>query len=1271
MSNKLTPTKAKMELAVQQTKLARFQAKLQTLVAVIPELADANKLKNFQIRAAGIDSTHLDFQAALNRILELNQYVEEEEQITGDIEQSQAFEDLLYQIKEALLDHAPAPVQAPPAEPVTTTKGKPNLPCINIPTFDGTYEHFATFKSLFDALVHTHPTLTDIEKYSYLRSLLIGTALSSIQSFPFTEQQYLPAYQTLVRRFSNKRVIANNLCAKIFNCKPMTHEGQLPMFIDIFNVHVEAFKSAGVLNQGDFLLTFQALRLLDPVSRQAFEDTFKNAGKSDIPMYKDVLKFVQDRVSVTEMMPVTNMKVVPSSKPVVPKFYGQSNSNIKRTLVTNVTPSVPRTRQTGNSCPLCNKDHRIIECNQFRAMSVPERYNALRDKHLCFSCFGPHSRSMCSSKFACRSCASKSHHTMLHTDTAVSAPGITIPTVEPLPSSSRNLPSSLSGNAIPNPSDNTLSQQVLLGTALVSIADVFGRHHDVRILIDPGSMINIVTQSLRDKLCLPTRPSSIRVSGIGSGPPQPTNGSVMCKVNSKHNDFSINVDAVILPQIASNIPSLPVTQDVIKRLASVKLADPDFYHPATVQMLIGAQYYAEIMQSTEPIVPGHPSLVPSQFGTLALGISPASSSPCATHHSFFISESESDLSNQLRKFWEMEEVQVKIPMDPEDVQCEQHFVDTHYREPNGVYVVRLPFRDETPPDLGNNIAAATDRLLKLERRFEKQPDFKNLYHANLQDYVDSGHMTLAKTPASYSLTHHGVLKQSSTTRLRVVFNPAEKSHSSLPSLNESLLIGPKLQNNINDIILNFRCHPIVLLADIKQMYRGVKLDPRDWKYQQILWRFSPYEPIQTYEINRVCFGVSSSPFHALRVIKQLIKDEGDRFPAAAQVLDTDVYIDDVCTGASSVDEACQLRADLSALLGKAGFELRKWSSSHPSVLAGLDVDLLEKPHKFGDAETIQVLGIQWDSKEDVFCYQVETLSDCLTKRQVLSQIARMYDLPGFLGPVVIWMKILLQQVWLQGLGWDDPLPSDMLDQWNKFVSDMPCLRELKIPRYILDTYVYPPELIGFSDASSSAMAAVVYLRVVCSDQRVLVNLIRAKTKVAPVKPVTIPRLELTASYMLALLVESLQPFREQLRIETIKLFTDSMVVLSWLRTPPHLLKVFVANRVVKILDVTLPTQWSHVPTTENPADIASRGCFPSHLVQHDMWWHGPPFLLDDPASWPKCPQVVPTEPVPELKSPVVSAHVTIDNCGTAFLERFSSFTRAQRVIAWILRFKQN
>lgn len=173
------------------------------------------------------------------------------------------------------------------------------------------------------------------------------------------------------------------------------------------------------------------------------------------------------------------------------------------------------------------------------------------------------------------------------------------------------------------------------------------------------------------------------------------------------------------------------------------------------------------------------------------------------------------------------------------------------------------------------------------------------------------------------------------------------------------------------------------------------------------------------------------------------------------------------------------------------------------------------------------------------------------------------------------------------------------------------------------------------------MACLVYLRVVCSDQRILFNLIRTKTKVAPVKPVTIPHFELIASYMLAFLIESLQLFSDRLQITTIRLFTDSIVVLSWLRTPPHLLKVFVANRVVKILVVTLPTQWSHIPTAKNLADVASRGFFPEDFVTNNLWWHGPTFLLEDPTSWSQCKQCVPTSEVPELKSQsILTANAT-------------------------------
>lgn len=184
-------------------------------------------------------------------------------------------------------------------------------------------------------------------------------------------------------------------------------------------------------------------------------------------------------------------------------------------------------------------------------------------------------------------------------------------------------------------------------------------------------------------------------------------------------------------------------------------------------------------------------------------------------------------------------------------------------DPDGTYVVRLPFREDCPPDLGNNLNNAKTRLLKLERSLEYKPEFRMLYQENLKDYVDQGHMTLAKEPSTYVLIHHGVMKASSTTtKVRVVFSPAERASPHHRSLNDHLLVGPKLQSDINDLILNFRLNKVAITADIRQMYRAIKVDPRDSPFQQILWREDSSQPIQQYEIQRVCFGVASAPFQA-------------------------------------------------------------------------------------------------------------------------------------------------------------------------------------------------------------------------------------------------------------------------------------------------------------------------------------------------------------------------------------------------------------------------
>ncbi|KAL1460507.1 hypothetical protein WDU94_012484 [Cyamophila willieti] len=931
----------------------------------------------------------------------------------------------------------------PEVQPVErhTDRPSPRLPVVQIPPFDGAYDKFPAFISLYDAMVHTQP-ITGIEKFSYLRSLVTGSASNAIQGITFSDENYGIAYNALVTRFTNSRHAATPVPG-LLQCPSTGIEEHLWR------------------RPWDFLLLFMGLRYLDAQTRQAFENA--RAEKTNAPTYKDLLKFVEGRVTATELYQ-SSPSTSTSSKPK-PSRPQQAKSFVASTP-TN-PPSAKPDNPTKHGCASCNQSHRLVECTRFLALSVSDRFNFLKSKKLCFACFGPHPRQDCKSRFACRTCSSRSHHTLLH-------------------QSQQPAPSAPPAPAVVTTATST--NQVLLGTAVVQILDAFGQAHNIRVLVDPGSMLTIMSASLASRLAFPQKPCNVQITVMG---------------------------------LASSSTSL----------------------------------------SSEP-----------------------------THQTFHVSSNPADVSldEQLKRFWEIDNVKVDIPVSSDDLQCEEHFQTTHYRESDGTYVVRLPFRQQPPPDL------------------------------------DQGHMIITTKPSSYVMTHSGVVKDSTTTKVRVVFSPAEHASPAHPSLNDILFVGPKLQNDINDIMLSFRLHRVVLTADIKQMYRAIKLHPEDSAYQQILWRQDPEQPVQQYEITRVCFGVTSSPFHALRVIKQLIKDEGHRFPKTAQVLNDHIYVDDVVVGCDSIPEARDLRKQLSGLLAAGGFELRKWSSSHPKVLDDLSLDLLDNPHPMGGTQT-RILGIQWDATEDVFSYHVSPIDTCITKRQVLSQIARIFDLPGFLGPVIVWMKILMQKLWLLGLGWDEPLPKALLADWNLFVQEFSSPKTLKIPRHVMDTYIHPPELIGFADASSIAYAAVVYLRVVCSDQRVLINLVRAKTRVAPVKPVTIPRLELTACHLLASVVESLEPLRKSLNIQTLHLFSDSMVALAWLKKPAHTLKTFVANRVDPI------EEWP----CQNPLSLSP-------------------------------------DQVPELKpQPGVCAAVSVPSVDGSLLERFSSFPRAQRILAWCLRFKHN
>ncbi|XP_054259832.1 uncharacterized protein LOC128984526 [Macrosteles quadrilineatus] len=538
------------------------------------------------------------------------------------------------------------------------------------------------------------------------------------------------------------------------------------------------------------------------------------------------------------------------------------------------------------------------------------------------------------------------------------------------------------------------------------------------------------------------------------------------------------------------------------------------------------------------------------------------------------------------------------------------------------------------------------------------------------------------TTSTYVIPHHGVFKNSEQNpKLRVVFNASARSSNGF-SLNDKLLTGKKLQNDVSEILTRFRLHPFVISSDICKMYRQILIHPEDRIFQTILWRENQNSPLATYASNTVTYGVSSSPFLAIRTLHQLVADEGADFPLASKAILNDMFVDDCLTGSDSLDEAFKLKSELIELLKRGGFELSKWASNSRELLEDIvskSQDILfseDKDHN----QFIKVLGLKWNQNTDEFTYEVPIQKTLPTKRGILSMISRIFDPLGLVTPVVLWAKCMMQQIWFLGLDWDEILPDDLFTQSKNFFHDLPLLSKLRIPRNVLPQNSTGAQLHGFSDASEFGYGCSVYLRVVTSDGSVMTNLLMAKSKVAPLKKISIPKLELCG----ALLLSKAMSFCKIIiscKYENIPLYawTDSMVVLHWIHTSPHLLKTFVANRIAELQHLIEPSCWSHTPTTSNPADVASRGLLPHQLLDCSLWWYGPTWLSEDQQSWPPITLVqktnIPEEGLNEFRpaSKIVTASVGIPQPTPLYstLEDFSNLTKLQNCFGWILRFIRN
>ncbi|XP_063825295.1 uncharacterized protein LOC135074843 [Ostrinia nubilalis] len=745
--------------------------------------------------------------------------------------------------------------------------------------------------------------------------------------------------------------------------------------------------------------------------------------------------------------------------------------------------------------------------------------------------------------------------------------------------------------------------------------------------LQKGSQASFVTESAVQLLGLKKVANKSVITGVGSDCSSSVNSKhvVNIKLQSIYDpNFTITVKAHVLTKLTTFLPERQVDLKLWSHMPEMKLADPKFNVPNKIDLLLGAEVYCQIL--SEGLVKGPigcPIAQNTRLGWILSGqvsesskTEPSCRNIITTLHTQVVEE-EFDL----KRFWEIESDQCllnKPHHTPEEQKCEEFFKQTTTRDPSGRYIVKLPFKEENPNcKSGNSREIAVSRFLMQERRLSKSPNLKDLYSDVISEYLELGHMEkvpndeIDKTESVY-LPHHAVVKLNrTTTKLRVVFDASCRDKNGV-SLNSELLVGPRLQSDLRHLAMRWRLHPICLVADIVKMYRQIKVASEDVDYQRLVWRSKPHEDIEHLRLLRVTFGTASAPYLAVRALHQVAYDEGKQFSLAAERVLNDFYVDDLLTGCDTVLEGKQIFQQMNELLSKGGFELQKWSSNNETLLNEIskDSETTTSNLELKVDEIIKILGLTWNRRTDVFEYfvQLPPISEPVTKRKVISDISKLYDPLGWLAPVIVKAKMFIQKLWLAGIGWDEELPAKLFKDWSTYRGELTALTQFRLPRWIgTNSKCITVELHGFSDASSDAYAAVVYARVVDEAGNVMVTLITCKTKVAPIKQISIPKLELCGAVLLAKLLKEVS---EILKVPKSNLhaWTDSTIVLAWLSSHPSRWKTFIANRVSEILAILDREQWSHVVSSDNPADCASRGVNPSEYDTLPLWKSGPAWL---------------------------------------------------------------
>ena len=1193
------------------------------------------------------------------------------------------------------------------------------LPKVKIEPFDGKATEFPAWEVAFDAHVGCQDISVEL-KLNLLSQHLRGEAKSlviGLLSYQ-TDYAYSTARSRLKDRYGNPCVLSQAFLSKLEEWLPIkpNQPKELEQFSDLLIQISEIRKiAAGSLSILDYPQESKKILAKLPFyfERDWREYVYawkEKHGPNSYPSFDQLAKFIErraNRANLPELQPVAKRSVP------VKMVQQEKKREVKNAQVfsTEVDSQVVK-------CSFCSKEHDVNTCEEFLAMGRDAALGFLKQHRLCFGCASTseHVSRHCPCRCVCAKC-DKRHLTVLHIE-------------KPIQEADSKCTEVCSQIDQQNGIDNSMIVPVWVRSKYNTDSEVL-----CYCIIDDQSNTCFMSETLFEELNVLGQETNITLSTMHQSKSVITCQKVTdLEIVSFDRKSFVNLPQVftreVIPASRSQIPKPDVARqwDHLKEVADQL---PPYQPALEISLLIGNN--VPCVTRPREVVAGNENEPYAQRSLLGWGIIgtichsaakheyvshrlscfPISDYPTKTTQDEVDSIDLETLHGHAKLVYSTKAKEVFSPaqvkrmfeldfIENSGKTCElsandRKFVDTlsqhiHKRE-DGHYVMPLPLKPGFLA-LPNNRQLCEKRLHQLKRRFQKNPKFMHDYVEYMKEVLENWaervpHQNLLNPlnkPVNY-VPHTGVYHPKKPEKIRVVFDCSAEYGG--VSLNDYLLTGPNLMNGMVGVMLRFRKEEVALMADIQSMFCQFFMEESCRDLLRFLWweDGDMSKPIVEYRMIVHLFGAASSPGCANFGLKRAADDGEAEFGAdAADFVRLDFYMDDGLTSVGTVEEAVSLIERSRALCSKAGLRLHKFVANKMEVLDSIPESERAKSLKSVDLHVDplpleRALGVIWCLERDVFSFRIE-LKDCpLTRRGILSTICSIFDPIGYVAPVLLEGKRILQQLTRENVSWDDPVPENLASKWRKWRSSLVDLQEFEVKRCLKPPEfgtIAKVELHHFSDASEVGYGECSYVRMRNSQGDVHCSFLMGKARVTPLKQISIPRLELTAA---VLSVKTGEFLKDELKYENVTqhYWVDSKVVLGYIKNEAKRFHTYVANRVQQIHDLSDPESWLYVESRHNSSDAASRGLSVQNLVQSE-WLSGPSFLWKKCEVWNNPADIVDDEAETLIrnemrKATVFSQHVsTRDNTPLQSLEvdrlnHISCWYKAKRCIANCLKLK--